>query len=246
VTTPLPWPQPNPGSGPESNHAVNATAASASTDFNPFDPVSVGPHPREFGFATRGEAGGFLSSPLKARRLGLGPRGADPAASPELQVAPMLDMAFQLLAFFILTFQTPSTESRIDLELPAQPQAIVAPVASGSRQPSQFPRLEDSRFDLGLDDRLILKVVADPDGRIASMSLAEGGTPVADLNDLFIRVARYAEALGEESPLTVVLRADDRLRHEEASRILERLAAAGVGSIRLEGLPANSSGDIRP
>ncbi len=39
-------------------------------------------------------------------------------------VVPMLDMAFQLLAFFILTFQAPSGESRIDLDLPAAPAAL--------------------------------------------------------------------------------------------------------------------------
>ena len=39
-------------------------------------------------------------------------------------VVPMLDMAFQLLAFFILTFQPPGRETRIDLELPAAPVAL--------------------------------------------------------------------------------------------------------------------------
>ena len=33
-------------------------------------------------------------------------------------VAPMLDMAFQLLAFFILTFKAPSAETHLDLDLP--------------------------------------------------------------------------------------------------------------------------------
>lgn len=217
----------------------------APVEFNPFDPSTIPPGSRGLGLPTRGDTGGTLTSPLKARRLGIGPRGADPAAGPELQVAPMLDMAFQLLAFFILTFQTPSAESRIDLELPAQPQAISAPNSSGTRQPPDPASLEKLAFDLGLDDRLILSVVADSAGRIASMSLGDGGTPVADLNDLFARVARYAGALGEDTPLIVVLQADDRLRHEEASRILERLAAAGVGSIRLDGLPDTPLGGSR-
>src|SRR4029077_19446244 len=41
-------------------------------------------------------------------------------------VAPMLDMAFQLLAFFILTFKAPSAETHLDLELPATPVALAA------------------------------------------------------------------------------------------------------------------------
>ena len=39
-------------------------------------------------------------------------------------VTPMLDMAFQLLAFFILTFKAPSAETHIDLHLPATPAAL--------------------------------------------------------------------------------------------------------------------------
>jgi hypothetical protein len=61
-------------------------------------------------------------------------------------VAPMLDMAFQLLAFFILTFQPASNELRIDLELP-----VAAP--SQMRAEGGQARLDTSRMglpDLGI------------------------------------------------------------------------------------------------
>ncbi len=51
------------------------------------------------------------------------PTGPDEVAFP---VAPMLDMAFQLLAFFILTFKAPSDETHVDLDLPATPAALPA------------------------------------------------------------------------------------------------------------------------
>ena len=41
-------------------------------------------------------------------------------------MTPMLDMAFQLLAFFILTFKAPSAETHLDLDLPATPVALPA------------------------------------------------------------------------------------------------------------------------
>ena len=42
----------------------------------------------------------------------------------ELNVTAMLDMAFQLLAFFVLTFRPPPGEAQIYLKLPpAQPVA---------------------------------------------------------------------------------------------------------------------------
>ena len=50
-------------------------------------------------------------------------------------VTPMLDMAFQLLAFFIFTFKPPTAETHLDLDLPATPVAL--PSASrGNAQPT--------------------------------------------------------------------------------------------------------------
>ena len=47
-----------------------------------------------------------------------------PPAEVLFPVVPMLDMAFQLLAFFVLTFQAPSAETHLDLDLPATPLAL--------------------------------------------------------------------------------------------------------------------------
>jgi hypothetical protein len=49
-------------------------------------------------------------------------------------VTPMLDMAFQLLAFFILTFQAPTRETRIDLYLPSAPIALPGADRGGPRR----------------------------------------------------------------------------------------------------------------
>ena len=50
----------------------------------------------------------------------------------------MLDMAFQLLAFFILTFKSPSAETHVDLDLPATPAALPAR-SEGRAQPRKSP-----------------------------------------------------------------------------------------------------------
>lgn len=63
---------------------------------------------------------GSMSTPRPARyRPG-------PPEEVSFPVAPMLDMAFQLLAFFILTFKAPSAETHLDLDLPATPVALPA------------------------------------------------------------------------------------------------------------------------
>ena len=54
----------------------------------------------------------------------------------ELNMASMLDMAFQLLAFFILTFQPPPLESQISLRLPpATGRRRERPGQPGNRTP---------------------------------------------------------------------------------------------------------------
>src|SRR5271167_4224526 len=53
-------------------------------------------------------------------------------------VTPMLDMAFQLMAFFVLTFQAPSAETHLDLDLPATPVALPgAPQGKAEPKPAR-------------------------------------------------------------------------------------------------------------
>src|SRR6185312_12377314 len=82
--------------------------------------VSAGPAPNLWPSATP-LPGGPPPPPHPGRRHRPGP--------PEevmFPVTPMLDMAFQLLAFFVLTFQAPSGETHLDLDLPVTPAALPA------------------------------------------------------------------------------------------------------------------------
>ncbi|RUL87539.1 ExbD/TolR family protein [Tautonia sociabilis] len=149
-----------------------------------------------------------------------------PEETVEFPVAPMLDMSFQLLAFFILTFQAPSGESRIDLYLPSAPAALIAsPDASpGRTRPgSMAPDLETD---------LVVRAEADELGDLVSLSLQ--GSEVPDAGALRDRLRRYREQLLGE-PVTIRLVADDRLRYEEAARIIGACSAAGVDAVRLAG-----------
>lgn len=142
----------------------------------------------------------------------------------DFPVTPMLDMAFQLLAFFVLTFQSPTSETRLDLYLPSTPVAL--PGASTGEARTAPPK----RFDLDLEDDLKIRAVADDLGDLKSLRL--GDAPLADVAALGAQLARYAAVL-EGKPLKVRLVADDRLRYEVAARIIGTCNAAGVGSIRL-------------
>lgn len=154
-------------------------------------------------------------------------RRARRGESPEevqFPVTPMLDMAFQLLAFFILTFQSPTSETRIDLYLPTTPVAL--PGSSQGQARTSPPR----RTDIDLENDLKIRIKADDLGDLRSIRLGE--TPLPDLDALGDRLRRYKSIL-EGRPLRVRITADDRLRYEEAARVIGTCNASGVDSIRL-------------
>jgi biopolymer transport protein ExbD len=136
----------------------------------------------------------------------------------------MLDMAFQLLAFFVLTFQSPSAETHLDLDLPATPLAL--PGAQVGRAQS----LSSRRVDTDLENDLWIRAEANDLGDLKSLRLGEASLP--DLATLGERLGRYVQIL-EGRPLRVRLVADDSLRYEEAARIVAACAAAGVTAVRL-------------
>jgi biopolymer transport protein ExbD len=155
-------------------------------------------------------------------------------AAEEVQfpVTPMLDMAFQLLAFFILTFQSPTSETRLDLYLPTTPIAL--PGAPGGQLRATPPR----RSELDLENDLKIRAEADDLGDLKSLKLGE--TPLPDLDALADKLKRYTAIL-DGKPLRVRISADDRLRYELAAQIIGTCNAVGVASIRLAD-PATAEG----
>ena len=140
-------------------------------------------------------------------------------------VTPMLDMAFQLLAFFILTFQAPSAETHLDLDLPATPAALPAAVRRQSPTPAA----------LGLSTptwKTTCSSASRPTTSATCSHLRLGEALLPDLATLGDRLRRYTQLL-EGRPLRVRLVADDQLRYEPAAQIIATCSAAGVAAIRL-------------
>jgi biopolymer transport protein ExbD len=138
-------------------------------------------------------------------------------------VTPMLDMAFQLLAFFILTFN-PSTETHLDLDLPATPAALPsAPQGEARTVPAR-------KVDSDLENDLLIRAEADDLGDLKALRL--GDAPLPDLPTLGSRLRRYIQLL-EGRSLRVRIVADDRLRYEPAAQLIATCETAGVAAIRL-------------
>ncbi len=153
--------------------------------------------------------------PRRAKR----PRPPEEVAFP---VTPFLDMAFQLLAFFILTFRPPSQETRLDLYLPTVPATL--PAAPRGRV------LASNLDDPDLETDLMILADANEQGALSSLKLGE--TTLSHVADLETRVRQYARLLNGR-PLRVRFLAPDRLRYEDAAKVIGACEAAGVASIRL-------------
>jgi biopolymer transport protein ExbD len=155
-------------------------------------------------------------------------------------VTPMLDMAFQLLAFFILTFRAPSTETHLDLELPAMPVALPA-TTYGEVHSSLTHKADDD-----LENDLLIRAESDDLGDLKALRLGEAFLP--NLRSLGNRLRRYSQLL-EGHPLRVRLVADNELRYELAARIISTCSASGVTGIRLTqpgNIPSLPGRQLRP
>lgn len=130
----------------------------------------------------------------------------------ELNLAAMLDMAFQLLAFFILTFRPAPVEGQISLRLPpAQPISPVKDaVQAGDNEANNDPVQ-------GLNS-LVISVVPSAGGGIGSMAIGEGVVAtLTGLND------RLKTVLGDQaSPFDqIVIQVGSGLRYDALMDVVD-------------------------
>lgn len=88
----------------------------------------------------------------------------------ELNLAAMLDMAFQLLTFFILTFKPSPIEGQVALRLPP-PQAI-----AGATRPQNAKKPGEDESDTSpviAVPTLVISAFANPDGTLNSLAVGE-------------------------------------------------------------------------
>src|SRR6187549_3235134 len=94
----------------------------------------------------------------------------------ELNLAAMLDMAFQLLTFFILTFKPAPVEGQVLLRMPP-PQAVTN-INQGQKSGSDADNTNPIQ---GLNT-LVISAIAHPDGTLRQMAVGEA--PIAGLTAL--------------------------------------------------------------
>src|SRR5262245_58807077 len=106
----------------------------------------------------------------KRRRLGFGQ-----PVEPDLPITPMLDMSFQLLFYFVVTFKVMPTEGQIPLTLPRE---------EGGPSPAVPSVLDDE------PEEVVVQVTAADNGAVAGITLRTGRA-VADVEKLGAEPAAY-------------------------------------------------------
>lgn len=140
----------------------------------------------------------------------------------DLPITPMLDMSFQLLAFFIMTFHPAPTEGQIAMTLPPPEQggASVAPDPSVDK-PTKY----------------IVQIAATETGTIKSMSIREERSASAESKDLGAGIESYFKELQSYTqqlkgkPAKLTLEIDDKLLEVYVVQLLDHGIRAGFTDI---------------
>jgi len=131
----------------------------------------------------------------------------------ELNLAAMLDMAFQLLTFFILTFRPAPIEGQISLRLPP-PQAVV--VAKDAQKAGQDT--SNTNPVQGVNT-LTISVFADPQsGTIKSLGVGE--TQVSGLAALSGKLKEVFADPGNPFD-QVIIQVSDTCRYDELMKVVD-------------------------
>jgi biopolymer transport protein ExbD len=134
------------------------------------------------------------------------------SADVELNLAAMLDMAFQLLTFFILTFKPAPVEGQLELRLPP-PQPLIA----GGKIPPGETSEQPASTLLHLNT-LVISILPTDTGEIQSLAIGEGR--VAGLAQLDARLkAAFSDPASTFDQ--VVVQVGSSLRYEQLMKVVD-------------------------
>ena len=156
-------------------------------------------------------------------------RKSEPGPEPTLPVTPMLDMAFQLLAFFVATYNPSDLEGQMDLSLPSEKitQAKSAEDVKTDAAPDKKP------IDLPANLTVIVRTQMDNvnNGRISALTLQDDAGPsqIDNLDKLAAELKKRQATV--ENKENIKIQADGRLKWEEVIKVMDTCQTAGFKNI---------------
>jgi biopolymer transport protein ExbD len=154
-------------------------------------------------------------------------RKSEAGPEPNLPVTPMLDMAFQLLAFFVMTYHPSDLEGQMDLSLPSE--NITQAPSPEDVKPEAAP---DKTKPLELPTNLTVMVRSDVNTReISSLSLQDdaGQQQVDNMDKLREELKKRHEKV--ENKENIKIQAAGKLKWQEVIKIMDLCQQAGFKNI---------------
>jgi biopolymer transport protein ExbD len=141
-----------------------------------------------------------------------------PFVEPDLPITPMLDMSFQLLAFFLTTFNPSPSEGHLDLSLPSEK-------GGGAAVPSFSPDEEDE---------ITVQVASDANGGITGIEVmnkgdAQGTKLGNDSAKLFAFLKERLKSSGKAGKLKLEM--GETLSYQFVVKLVDECTRAGYRSV---------------
>ncbi len=130
----------------------------------------------------------------------------------ELNLAAMLDMAFQLLTFFILTFRPAPVEGQVQLRLPPPKPVTVLKNAQEAGSSA------DNTNPLQGVNSLVITVLGRKDGSIEGISLGESTVPNLGVLETRVHSLLANEGTGFDQ---VVVQVGSDLHYDQLMRVID-------------------------
>ena len=156
-------------------------------------------------------------------------RQQTPPTEPDLPITPMLDMSFQLMAFFILTFRPVPTEGQLALVLPSigvgEPSA--APLDPSEKADSYIVTVSPTG---GVPTDISLQKDGELEGVTFKTTPQSQSKAMDDLYAALAKIVKDQKAANKKTP-TLDIQFADEVRYQFVIKMLDDAKVAGFEKI---------------